>query len=104
MATQKKSRIEELLAQAESTSHEALKNAIEQHAAEEKLKEEKELLVQFKAASDLLDQTVRTLKVVRRREVKAKSNVIAIDKALTQFKTDGDYVVFTKTANDTFNW
>jgi len=100
----KASRIEILLKQAETTSNKALKNALEQHAAEEQKKEEAKLLEQFDIASKTLEIYVRNLVRVRKEERSVRDKVKAIDTALEQFKIDGNYDSFVTACNKCGAW
>lgn len=92
----KKNRVEELIEQANSTKHEALKGAIEKHAEQEKQKYEKELLGQFQSAKSELDRQVEHLRGIRANEKAQAKKVAGVDAAFEQFKTDGDYDAFIK--------
>jgi uncharacterized protein involved in exopolysaccharide biosynthesis len=92
--TQKKDRVEELLKQAETTKHKALKSALERHAEEEQKYQERRLVQQFGQATDYLEEVVDRLKEIRKQEKAAKADVLVVDKAFEQFKTDGDFDKF----------
>lgn len=90
------SRVEILLAEADSSSNEALKSALIKHAEAEKLVEEKRLLQEFTATKAILTNKLDRLRSIRAKERKALKEVTVVDTALTQFKTDGDYKAFIK--------
>lgn len=96
MKKERRTRVETLIEQAETTSNATLKAALVKHAEEESRKEEAMLIAQFEEASKILNNAVGDLIAARKREKYYKSNVSQIDKAMEQFKKDGKYENFLK--------
>ena len=86
--------IDNLLKEQESASNTALKNALARQVKEEQAKQEEIILGQFKHATDSLNKAVEHLRMIRAEEKRAKQYVLKINKALEQFKQDGNWQAF----------
>lgn len=89
-------KLEDLLAQRETISNEALKRALDGHIKIEQERQEKELLNQFQEAQRILDEQIARVRRIREQEKIALKALKRVNAAFEEFKENGDWNKFQK--------
>lgn len=89
-------KVEELIAQRETVTNEALKRALDAHIEAESKEQERRLLAQFTEASRILNERIDRLRSIREQEKRQMKLVKKTNEAFEAFKQDGDWNKFSK--------
>ena len=89
-------KVEELIAQRETITNEALKRAINARIEAESKEQERRLLAQFTEASRILNERIDRLRSIREQEKRQMKLVKKTNEAFETFKQDGDWNKFSK--------
>ena len=95
----KENRVDQLIAEMETVSSDALKNALQRQLELEQKAQEEELLKQFNEAKRYVNRKVQDLRQVREMEKAAVKAVKKADAAYSKFKETGDFQAFLKAIN-----
>jgi hypothetical protein len=92
-------RVNQLIAEMETVSSDALKNALQRQLELEQKAQEEELLEQFNKAKSYVNLKVQNLRQIREIEKAAVKAVKKADAAYSKFKETGDFQAFMKAVN-----
>lgn len=95
----KKTRLQQIISDSTSVEADTLKTAFEEFEKEKKEQKGKEILRNLQNAQQTLNNAVRILQEVRKKEKVAKKRVLAIDNAMIQYSKDADEKALSKVIN-----